>query len=91
MELTELWVKGIKVVLSLLILTILCALAGGTMKTYLDIKLLLAHPLEVALRHIIVDTLILLAVVEVFKTTLTYFSQGRVKVTFISIRYLLSC
>ena len=29
------------------------------------------------------DTLILFAVVEVFKTTLTYFSEGRVKVTFI--------
>jgi uncharacterized membrane protein (DUF373 family) len=83
MELTQLWVKGIKVVLSLLILTILCALAGGVMKTFLDVKLLLAHPLEEALRHIIVDTLILLAVVEVFKTTLTYFSEGRVKVTFI--------
>jgi uncharacterized membrane protein (DUF373 family) len=30
-----------------------------------------------------VNTLILLAIVEVFKTTLTYFSEGRVKVTFI--------
>lgn len=29
------------------------------------------------------DTLIILAIVEVFKTTLTYFSEGRVKVTFI--------
>ncbi len=39
--------------------------------------------MEIGLRQIIVDTLILLAVVEVFKTTLTYFSEGRVKVTFI--------
>ncbi len=31
----------------------------------------------------IVDTLIILAIVEVSKTTLTYFSEGRVKVTFI--------
>ena len=31
----------------------------------------------------IVDTLILLALVEVFKTTVTYFQEGRVKVTFI--------
>ena len=29
------------------------------------------------------DTLIILAIAEVFKTTLTYFSEGRVKVTFI--------
>jgi uncharacterized membrane protein (DUF373 family) len=82
-DLTSLWMKGIKTVLSLLILTILAALAGGVAKTFLDLRLLLNSPLEVALRHVIIDTLILLAVVEVFKTTLTYFSEGRVKVTFI--------
>ena len=83
MDLTELWMKAIKSVLSLLILTILIALTGGVIKTFLDIKLLMSVPVEVGLRQIIVDTLILLAVVEVFKTTLTYFSEGRVKVTFI--------
>src|SRR5438309_6673919 len=77
------WVKGIKLVLSLLILTILAALAGGVIKTFLDLRLLFNNPVEVALRHVTVDTLILLAVVEVFKTTLTYFTEGRVKVTFI--------
>ena len=83
MDLTELWMKGIKAVLSLMILTILIALTGGVIKTFLDIGLLLHAAVEVGLRQIIVDTLILLAVVEVFKTTLTYFSEGRVKVTFI--------
>lgn len=83
MDLTDLWMKGIKAVLSLLILTILIALTGGVIKTFLDIGLLLHTPVEIGLRQIIVDTLILLAVVEVFKTTLTYFSEGRVKVTFI--------
>lgn len=82
-DLTDLWMKGIKAVLSLLILTILLALTGGVIKTFLDISLLLHAPVEIGLRQIIVDTLILLAVVEVFKTTLTYFSEGRVKVTFI--------
>lgn len=80
---TNFWVKGIKLVLSLLILTILTALLGGVVKTFLDLRLLWDNPVEVALRHIIVDTLILLAVVEVFKTTLTYVTEGRVKVTFI--------
>ena len=80
---TNFWVKGIKLVLSLLILTILAALTGGVVKTFLDLRLLLDNPLEVALRQVIVDTLTLLAVVEVFKTTLTYFAEGRVKVTFI--------
>ncbi len=83
MDLTAWWIKGIKLVLSLLILTILLALTGGVIKTLLDLTLLLHHPVEVALRQIIIDTLILLAVVEVFKTTLTYFAEGRVKVTFI--------
>lgn len=82
-DLTDLWMKGIKAVLSLLILTILIALTGGVIKTFLDIRLLFDVPVEIGLRQIIVDTLILLAVVEVFKTTLTYFSEGRVKVTFI--------
>lgn len=82
-DLTELWMKGIKGVLSLLILTILIALTGGVIKTFMDIALMFNAPVEVGLRQIIVDTLILLAVVEVFKTTVTYFSEGRVKVTFI--------
>lgn len=82
-DLTRLWLKGIKLVLSFLILTILAALTGGVVKTFLDVGLLLHHAVEVALRQVIIDTLILLAVVEVFKTALTYFSEGRVKVTFI--------
>lgn len=83
MDLTALWTKGIKLVLSLLIVTILAALTGGVAKTFLDLGLLLRSPVEVALRQVIIDTLIILAVVELFKTTLTYFSEGRVKVTFI--------
>ena len=67
MDLTAWWIKGIKLVLSLLILTILLALTGGVIKTLLDLTLLLHNPVEVALRQIIIDTLILLAVVEVFK------------------------
>ena len=36
---TTFWVKGIKLVLSLLILTILAALTGGVIKTFLDLRL----------------------------------------------------
>lgn len=82
-DVTNLWMKGIRGVLSLLIVTILAALAGGVVKTFLDIGLLLHENVDVALRQVLIDTLMLLAVVEVFKTTLTYFSEGRVKVTFI--------
>ena len=82
-DLTHFWMKGIKVVLSLLIITILLGLTGGIFRIFLDLQSLFSHPIEQALRHLIVDTLIILAIVEVFKTTLTYFSEGRVKVTFI--------
>lgn len=82
-DLASLWTTGIRLVLSLLVLTILLALAGGVVKTFLDLRLLLHSTVDVALRHVIVDTLILLAVVEVFKTTLTYLTEGRVRVTFI--------
>ena len=83
LDLLEVWTWGIKGVLSLVILTLLTALTGGALKTFWDIRLLVDHSAEVVLRQIIVNTLILLAIVEVFKTTVTYFREGRVKVTFI--------
>ena len=83
LDLMNVWTKGIKLVLSMLILTILTALACGVVMTFVDIALLFRLPVDEALRQVIIDTLILLAVVEVFKTTLTYFSEGRAKVTFI--------
>lgn len=82
-ELTTLWEKGTQAVLSLLIVTILVGLAGGVIKTFIGLKLLLTSDIDLGLRHLIVNTLMLLAVVEVLKTTLAYFSEGRVRVTFI--------
>jgi uncharacterized membrane protein (DUF373 family) len=82
-DMAGIWMTGIRLVLSLLIVTILLALTGGVFRTFLDLRLLWMAPVEVALRHILVETLMLLAVVEVFRTTLAYFSEGRVKVTFI--------
>jgi uncharacterized membrane protein (DUF373 family) len=82
-DMMQVWDSAIRFILSLLIITILIGLIGGVTKTFLDLRLLLSANLEVALRHIIVDALTLLAVVEVLKTTLTYCSDGRVRVTFI--------
>jgi uncharacterized membrane protein (DUF373 family) len=82
-DMTGVWEAGTRFILSLLILTILLGLAGGVVKTFLDLRLLLSADVEVALRQVLVDTLTLLAVVEVLKTTLTYCSDGRVRVTFI--------
>jgi uncharacterized membrane protein (DUF373 family) len=82
-DITRVWEAGTRFILSLLTLTILLALAGGVIKTFLDLRLLLSAVVEVALRQVVVDTLTLLAVVEVLKTTLAYCSDGRVRVTFI--------
>src|SRR5436190_697590 len=82
-DMTRVWELGTRFILSLLTLTILIGLAGGVIKTFIDLRLLLSADVEVALRQILVDTLTLLAVVEVLKTTLAYCSDGRVRVTFI--------
>ncbi|MGH7146903.1 MAG: phosphate-starvation-inducible PsiE family protein [Nitrospiraceae bacterium] len=82
-DITRVWEAGTRFILSLLTLTILLGLAGGVVKTFLDLRLLLSTDVEVALRQVLVDTLTLLAVVEVLKTTLAYCSDGRVRVTFI--------
>lgn len=82
-DLTLLWERGTQAVLSLLIVTILVGLAGGVIKTFIGLRLLLTADIDLGLRHLIVNTLMLLAVVEVLKTTLAYFSEGRVRVTFI--------
>ncbi len=82
-EPSQLFVKGLKGVLSLLMGVILLALSAGVMKTGWDMVLFWADGLEVAVRRVIIDVLILLALVEVFRTLLAYFTEGRVKVTFI--------
>jgi uncharacterized membrane protein (DUF373 family) len=82
-DVTRVWEVGTRFILSFLILTILLGLAGGVVKTFLDLRLLLSANVELALRQVLVDTLTLLAVVEVLKTTLAYCSDGRVRVTFI--------
>jgi uncharacterized membrane protein (DUF373 family) len=82
-DVTQTWEAGTRLILNLLIVTILLGLAGGVAKTFLDLRLLISTSLEIALRQIIVDTLTLLAVVEVLKTTLTYCTDGRVRVTYI--------
>jgi uncharacterized membrane protein (DUF373 family) len=82
-DFTKYSIKGMKFVLSLLILTILVALLCGVLKAFFDLRSIFHAPVEQVLRQVIVASLLLLAVVEVFKTTLTYLTEGRVKVTFI--------
>ena len=57
-DMTQFWVQGVKFILSLLILTILTALAGGVLMTFIGLELLFSLPLEVVLRQVIINTLI---------------------------------
>lgn len=70
-------------VLSVLILAIISSMMGGVVITILHLRLLFTMDLEHALRVVIIDALTILAVLEIFRTTLVYFSEGRIKVTYI--------
>ena len=75
--------KLVRLILSVLILTIISGMLGGVVITILHLRLLFTMGIEHALRVIIIDALTILAVLEIFRTTLAYFSEGRVKVTYI--------
>ena len=75
--------KLVRLILIVLILTIISGMLGGVVITILHLRLLFTIGIEHALRVIIIDALTILAVLEIFRTTLAYFSEGRVKVTYI--------
>ena len=70
-------------ILSLRIIAILSSMMGGVIITILHLRLLFTMDIEHALRMVIIDVLTILAVLEMFRTVLAYFSEGRVKVTYI--------
>jgi uncharacterized membrane protein (DUF373 family) len=72
-----------RVLLSLLIVAILAAILAGIGYTFFDLRLVLRGEAHTAFRAILVDVLTVLAMVEVLRTALAYFTEGRVKVTYI--------
>lgn len=82
-EPSQWFVRGLKTALSLLMGVILLALVVGVLLTAWHLRLFWSGDFEVAVRHLIINSLVMLAVVEVFRTVLAYFTEGRVKVTFI--------
>jgi|SRR3989344_5511802 len=75
--------KSITLLLRLLIIVLLIGFFGGIAKTFWDLRLIIDRPVIEALRQLILNVLILLAVIEVVRTVLGYLSDGRVRVTFI--------
>ena len=72
-----------KILLSLLIVAILLAMLAGALHTLYDLRQIFHLEVIDAFKIVLVDILTVLALVEVFRTTLTYFSEGRGKVTYL--------
>lgn len=75
--------QSARLLLSLLIVAILLAILAGVGYTLYDLRLILTLPFHSAFKAILVDILTVLAVVEILRTALAYFTEGRVKVTYI--------
>ena len=72
-----------RVALSLLIVAILMTILAGIGCVFYDIRLIFQQSFHSAFKTIMVDMLTVLAIVEVLRTALAYFTEGRVKVTYI--------
>jgi len=80
---TEVFEAVSRVILSLLLGVLLIALLWATVETFFELKAQLNHGVHEMLRVTMINSLGILAILEVFKTGLAYFASGRVKVTYI--------
>lgn len=83
LKLNRFFESSARVLLSFLILVIMLAILAGIGCTFYDLRLVLSGDFHAAFKTILVDMLTVLAVVEVLRTALAYFTEGRVKVTYI--------
>lgn len=67
----------------MLILVILITILWAVVKTILELRVIFTKDIHDALKVVMVNSLIIFALLEVFRTALAYFSEGRVKVTYI--------
>ncbi|MEW6086834.1 MAG: phosphate-starvation-inducible PsiE family protein [bacterium] len=70
-------------ILRLLILITLASMLAGVIITAFHLRFLFNKEMEHALHGILLDVLTILALLEIYKTILVYFSEGRVKISFI--------
>ena len=82
-KLIHLYTQITSLIIGCLIFVIFLGIAGGIVKTLMDFKLLLKESVELGVRQILINVLILFALIEVLRTALSYLSEKRVRVTFI--------
>lgn len=83
LKISRFFENSARVLLSFLIVAIFCAILIGIGFTFYELRLVTRLEFHEFFRKILIDTLTVLAMVEVLRTTLAYFSEGRVKVTYI--------
>ena len=83
LKITRFFENSARALLSLLIVAIMLAILAGIGRTFYDLRLVLEADFQSAVKTILVDMLTVLAIVEVLRTALAYFTEGRVKVTYI--------
>ena len=83
LKLTRFFEVSARALLSLLVTAILVAILAAVIYTFYDMRLIVQTAFLGAFRTILVDILTVLALIEVLRTALAYFSEGRVKVTYI--------
>lgn len=72
-----------RVLLSFLIFVILIAFFAGVVKIIADLLFSIRENVEVFIRQIIVDSVILLALIEVLRIATSYLRDGRVRIRYI--------
>ncbi|NVN99588.1 MAG: phosphate-starvation-inducible PsiE family protein [Geobacteraceae bacterium] len=83
LKITRFFENSARVLLSFLIMAIFCAILAGIGFTFYELRLIASLEFHEFFRKILIDTLTVLAMVEVLRTALAYFTEGRVKVTYI--------
>jgi len=82
-RLTRWFETSAQALLFLFIVAILLTILAGSLWTLYDLRLIVTKGFHAAFNPLLVDMLTVLAVVEILRTAMAYFTERRVKVTYI--------
>ena len=82
-KISQVFLYAVKAALCLLLLVVLAAILWATVKTVTDLMYAPALSIHDGMKHVMINSLTILALLEIFMTALAYFKEKRVKVTYI--------